>query len=64
MLALAIEPAEVEALAQRACVTIEESLGRLGGDSAAFWQAVSLLYRRGLPSSALEAESESLDTVA
>jgi hypothetical protein len=28
---------------------IEASIARLGGDSAAFWRAVALIYRRGLP---------------
>lgn len=39
----------VEVLARQARERIEESLSRLGGDSSAFWHAVALIYRRGLP---------------
>ncbi|GEP12409.1 hypothetical protein [Methylobacterium gnaphalii] len=42
-----------EELARQARERIEASIARLGGDSAAFWRAVALIYRRGLPDSGL-----------
>lgn len=48
MRALEFEPAEVEAIAEEARALIEERLASRGGNSAAFWYAVSLIYRRGL----------------
>ncbi|WP_336492512.1 hypothetical protein [Methylobacterium nigriterrae] len=46
---LEVPPAQVEALAQQERERIDERLARSGGDSAAFWHAVALIYRRGLP---------------
>ena len=42
-------PAQVEAFAQEARAKIDQSLARSGADKAAFWHAVALVYRRGLP---------------
>ncbi|AWN42859.1 hypothetical protein DK389_23095 [Methylobacterium durans] len=64
MAALEVDPTEVEALAQQARAMIEESLERSEGDGTAFWHAVSLIYRRGLPTPALAPASEQLDIAA
>ena len=48
MVQLEVVPAQVEVLAQEERERIEESLARSGVDSAAFWHAVALIYRRGL----------------
>ncbi|WP_407530273.1 hypothetical protein [Methylobacterium oryzisoli] len=53
--------APAESLVQQARERIEESIARLGGDSAAFWHAVALSYRRGLADPAL-AEAESANS--
>jgi RNA polymerase sigma-70 factor (ECF subfamily) len=49
MVHLEVVPAQVEALAREAQARIDQSLARSGVDSAAFWHAVALIYRRGLP---------------
>jgi RNA polymerase sigma-70 factor (ECF subfamily) len=49
MVQLEVVPAQVEALAQEAHAKIDQSLARSGADNAAFWHAVALVYRRGLP---------------
>ena len=49
MVQLEIAPTQIKALAQEERERIEESLARSGADSAAFWHAVALIYRRGLP---------------
>ena len=49
MIQLEVAPAQIEALAQEERERIEETLARSGADSAAFWHAVALIYRRGLP---------------
>lgn len=49
MVWLEIAPDQVENLAQEAQARIEQSLARSGADRAAFWHAVALIYRRGLP---------------
>ena len=49
MVQLEIVPAQIETLAQEAQARIEERLAQSGADSAAFWHAVGLIYRRGLP---------------
>jgi RNA polymerase sigma-70 factor (ECF subfamily) len=49
MVPLEVMPAQVEALAREAQARIEERFARAGGDSAVFWHAVALIYRRGLP---------------
>ncbi|WFT81232.1 MULTISPECIES: hypothetical protein [unclassified Methylobacterium] len=56
---LEVPLAQIEDLAQQARERIEESIARLGGDSAAFWYAVALIYRRGLADPAL-ARAESI----
>lgn len=53
-----------EELAQQARERIEASIARLGGDSAAFWHAVALIYRRGLPDPGLgQAGSETVGSL-
>jgi len=64
MAASEIELEQAEALAQEARTLIEESLTRAGCDGAAFWHAVALIYRRGLPEPANEPEPEPLDIAA
>jgi len=64
MVALDVELDHAEVLAQEARTLIEESLTRAGCDRAAFWHAVSLIYRRGLPEPANEPEPEPLNIAA
>lgn len=50
---LEVPLAQAEDLARQARNRIEESISRLGGDSAVFWYAVALIYDRGIRNSDL-----------
>ncbi|MER2265410.1 hypothetical protein [Methylobacterium oxalidis] len=64
MAGLEVDPNEFEAMAQQARVVIEASLQRSDVDASAFWHAVALIYRRGLPASPPMAKAEAIDLAA
>lgn len=50
--------------AQQARSRIEASIARHGGNSAEFWHAVALIYRRGLPvSDPVQVGSETIESL-
>ncbi|WP_336492354.1 hypothetical protein [Methylobacterium nigriterrae] len=64
MAVLEIEAEQVEVLAAEAYALMNESLARQGCDEHAFWHAVSLIYRRGLPSLTPEPAPETISIAA